>query len=265
MGDFINKLLFLIGLLTWGCVPFTNVSNSIPGAVGTTSKGILINSEHLKTKTTHYGFYHGASRRYSVPELKNMIKRVSSAVATEYEGSVLMIGDMSAEHGGFIGGHRSHRTGLDVDFAFYLQKPNGRLAKPVPLTTFDRFGIGIRDKQIVKFDVARNWKLVEEMLLDPEADIQWIFTSNGIKSLLLDWALRKNRDIELIKRAATVLHQPSDSYPHDDHFHVRIYCPRSEPDPYCVDTGPVWPWVSNPNKRNDKFSKKQLTDLALDG
>jgi hypothetical protein len=36
-----------------------------------------------------------------------------------------------------------------------------------------------------------------------------------------------------------VLHQPGDSLPHDDHFHVRIYCPVGDRHAWCVDRAPL--------------------------
>ncbi|WP_224371680.1 hypothetical protein [Hyalangium versicolor] len=35
---------------------------------------------------------------------------------------------------------------------------------------------------------------------------------------------KRNEPASLVKRAERVLHQPTDSRPRDDHFHVRIRC-----------------------------------------
>ncbi len=227
----------LLALSCTACMPFWG------NAYGTTSSGFLLEGEHLDRKGPNHRFYHGGDRRWGVPELCGMIERAAAVVAGEYDGATLLVGDMSARDGGFIGGHRSHRNGRDVDFAFYVTSERGRPKSGHPLAMFDRFGIGVRDGKAIRFDAARNWALVEAMLTDPEADVQWIFVSLGLKALLLEWALDNDKDIDIIIRAATVLHQPGDALPHDDHFHVRIYCPRNSKDHYCQDIGPVWPWV----------------------
>ena len=46
---------------------------------------------------------------------------------------------------------------------------------------------------------------------------------------------------ELVWQAETVMHEPGDSLPHDDHFHVRIACTKD--DLGCLGGGPRWPWL----------------------
>ena len=36
------------------------------------------------------------------------------------------------------------------------------------------------------------------------------------------------------------MHQPGGAPPHDDHFHVRVYCSRTDRFHGCEDGGPVW-------------------------
>ncbi len=251
-------------LLVSGCLPWAGVAPATSGAIGTTSRGVLQGSAHMSARGEHYRFYRGGDRRYGVPELMQMIQRAAEHVAERHAGSVLLVGDMSARHGGFIGGHRSHRSGRDVDFAFYTTDARRQPVSGFPLNRFDRFGVGVRDSRAICFDPKRNWLLVEALLTHPRADVQWIFVSLGLKALLLEWALENKRDLEIIERAATVLHQPGDSAPHDDHFHVRIYCPRSPASPYCVDTGPIWPWVSEKRHPVSGFTPEELARLALD-
>ncbi|MBW2278999.1 MAG: hypothetical protein JRF63_16020, partial [Deltaproteobacteria bacterium] len=82
----------------------------------------------------------------------------------------------------------------------------------------------------------------------------------------MTWALDHDRDIELVERAAKVLHQPSDGYPHDDHFHVRIYCPRATNGQLCRDRGPAWPWIDElPESPADGLTDEELMKLATEG
>jgi penicillin-insensitive murein endopeptidase len=108
----------------------------------------------------------------------------------------------------------------------------------------DRLGAGVRGEETCRFDDARNWALVEALIEDIAAEVQWIFVSRGLKARLLAFALGAGREPEIVERAASMLHQPGDSAWHDDHFHVRIYCPAGEAGRHCLDTGPLWPWVA---------------------
>ncbi|MCP4678395.1 MAG: hypothetical protein GY854_23355 [Deltaproteobacteria bacterium] len=260
----VRRLVVVWALALSGCMPWVGINQFAGGSIGTTSSGLLVAGEHLPARGDHFRFYHRGDRRYGVPALTGMIERAAARIAKEHTGSVLWVGDMSARTGGFIGGHRSHRSGRDVDLAFYVTSSRRRTARGVPLIRFDRFGVGVRDKRAYFYDTERNWLLVEAMLTDPEAEVQWIFASDGIKALLLEWALDHGRDIALIEKAATILHQPGDSSPHDDHFHVRIYCPKGPGSPYCVDTGPIRPWIKRDDHPQSGFTRDELIRLALE-
>lgn len=254
-------MLTLVGVVLTGCVSWLSVLPGMGGAVGTTSYGLLLGGEHLPRSGGHFRSYKRLDRRYGVSALTGIIERSAAKVAETRPPAQLLVGDISGPHGGHISGHRSHRSGRDADFGFYVTDLYGNPGEGVPLPRFDRFGIGVRDGEIVRFDVPRNWMLVEAMLTDPEADVQWIFVSHGLKALLLEWALENDRDLDVIQRAAKVLHQPGDSAPHNDHYHVRVFCPADNQGDFCVDTGPVWPWQAPA----PGFSQSDLAALALEG
>jgi penicillin-insensitive murein endopeptidase len=254
----------LLALLLSGCLPWAGVVAAPSGSQGTVSRGLLEGGERLAARGKSYRFYRPGRRQWGTPELNGLIVRASDSVAAAHPGSVLLVGDMSAREGGFIGGHRSHRSGRDVDFAFYSTDPGRRPVDGFPLVHFDRFGVGVREGRAVRFDAERNWLLVEALLTDTKAAVQWLFVSEGVKALLLEWALEGGRPHEIIERAATVLHQPRDALPHDDHFHLRIYCPPKPRSPYCRDRGPVWPWVKG-DEPGPGLSDSELAAMALEG
>lgn len=254
--------------LAAGCLPWIAVRGDAAGSLGRVSAGMLAAGERLEQRGEHHRFYRAGARRHATPELAGLIRRSAAAVAAAHPGSVLLVGDISAEHGGFIGGHRSHRSGRDVDFAFFLSAPSGEPIAGFPLVRLDRLGAGIRNEATCRFDDARNWELVEALLTDVEVEVQWIFVSRGLKARLLDRALRTGREPWVIERAASVLHQPSDSGWHDDHFHVRIYCPTGAAGGLCRDTGPVWPWISNGRVGTAEaaaIDDGKLLELAVEG
>ena len=98
------------------------------------------------------------------------------------------------------------------------------------------------------FDTERNWWLVRTLLASRSPAVQWIFVSAPLARRLIAWAEAEGEHPALLARARRVLRQPGGGAPHDDHFHVRIYCahamhPAVADNRGCVDTGPRWPWV----------------------
>jgi len=257
----------IAGVLWAGCLPWKALLPGGAGSIGTTSSGLLAEPDHLEARGESFRYYRAGDRRYGTPELVGLIARVADRVAAARPGSVLLVGDLSSRTGGWISEHGSHRSGRDVDLAFYVTDPAGRPRVGTPLARFDRFGVAVRKQRAVRFDAERNWLAVEALLGDDRAPVQWVFVSRGLKSLMMRWALVRGRDVETIQRAASVLHQPTDGLPHDDHFHVRIYCPRGEDGQLCVDRGPRWPWVEQraASSPADALSDEELLKLATDG
>lgn len=259
--------MFLLGVVLVGCLPWKALFAEAGHSVGTVSRGYLNAPEQLPLRGDNFRIYRKGDRRFGTPELVGMIHRVADRVADAHPGSVLLVGDLSGSRGGFISERRSHRSGRDVDLAYFLSDPKGRRIAGVPLVRLDLLGVGLRGKRPIRFDAKRNWAVVDALLTDPQAEVQWIFVSRGLKALLLKWSLTHGRDVSLIQRAAEVLHQPSDSASHDDHFHVRIYCPRGAAGYLCQDLGPVWPWISDRDKSQaiSGYTDEELVRLATEG
>src|SRR3954470_17540154 len=59
---------------------------------------------------------------------------------------------------------------------------------------------------------------------------------------LLPEAAAAGDDPAWLERAAYIIHEPSDSEPHDDHMHVRLYCASGDRSFGCTDRGPVRWW-----------------------
>ena len=56
--------------------------------------------------------------------------------------------------------------------------------------------------------------LIKALLSSPEIEVQWMFVSSTIEGMLINYALARGDDPELIWRAETVMLQPGDSLPH---------------------------------------------------
>lgn len=168
----------------------------------------------------------GVDAQWGLPILVRMIERAARAVAKRYPGSVLNVGDISRKQGGEIGGHHSHESGRDADIGFYVADAKGN---PMDTRSFFKFEASLATKQMpgARFDVARNWLLIQHMLTDPAARVSHIFIAEPLRQSLLAHARSQGVSRALLNRAAVVMMQPSGSLPHDDHIHVRISCPQS--------------------------------------
>jgi penicillin-insensitive murein endopeptidase len=172
-----------------------------------------------------------SSRKHSYghPSLVKMLYRSSRDIARSAPGSIMVLGDLSAKGGGPLAGHQSHQSGRDVDIAFYAKDKNG---KSVALDHFVAFGSNgkARDGSGLVFDDWRNWLLVQSWLRDRRAGLSHIFVSRGLRGRLLRYAESRKSFRKYLPQAKVLLKQPEDSTAHNDHFHLRIACPKSQAD-----------------------------------
>jgi penicillin-insensitive murein DD-endopeptidase len=94
---------------------------------------------------------------------------------------------------------------------------------------------------MLHFDDVKNWAVVSTMLRDRQARVQYIFVAQPLRTRLLMQGRRQAESDDFLRAAAAVLVEPREGQKHDDHFHVRIYCPRDDR-PECQDSAPYWPW-----------------------
>ena len=189
--------------------------------------------------------------RYATDEVARWLSEVFRTTAAEYPGSVAYLGDISGRRGGDTAKHRSHESGRDVDIFFFACDSAGRPVHGLPgLLHFGPDGRAVRWSMArprrgplpplpdAHFDAARNWALVEAMLTNPTAQVQWIFVDQALVDLMLAEAERQGTEASVVVRALALLHQPTDSQPHDDHMHVRLFCDPGDRSFGCSDKGP---------------------------
>jgi penicillin-insensitive murein endopeptidase len=99
------------------------------------------------------------------------------------------------------------------------------------------------DGAFVRLDVPRCWALVKALMTSPHSDVAWLFVASHVEALIIEHARAAGEPDWLVWRAESVMHQPGDSTPHDDHFHLRIACTADEAIAGCVSGGPDWPWL----------------------
>jgi penicillin-insensitive murein endopeptidase len=167
-----------------------------------------------------------------------MLERAARRVERRFPGSILLVGDLSRREGGSLSGHLSHKSGRDADVGFYYSDAGGRSVRTPRLLPVRPSGTVFSEASL-RFDEARNWALVEALLTDSDVIVQRIFVAAPLKHRLLEYARRHGTRAEVVDRADSAMRQPVHGRPHDDHFHVRIACPRDQHDVCVPEPGAV--------------------------
>jgi penicillin-insensitive murein DD-endopeptidase len=205
---------------------------------GSLRKGVkLVESDYVR----HVPEYAKEGRFYGTWELVQLLERAAWRVWLRVPGAPLSVGELSAQAGGRIAGHRSHQSGRDVDIAFYMLDGQGRPFLPYAFAAFDGHGQGMGPNKGLKFDDARNWELVAKLVADGDARVQYIFVHHAIKQRLLREGRKRGAPEVVLQRAEKVMVQPTHGHAHRNHFHVRIYCPPANR-PTCQDRAPFHAW-----------------------
>jgi penicillin-insensitive murein endopeptidase len=203
-------------------LPYSQMSLS----VGSPVEGFQLRAKRLRPTPTLV-LKNGERTTYGHPSLVLMLQRSAKQMAREAAGAVLLVGDLSSEQGGPLSGHRSHQSGRDADVGFFVMDAKGR---PKRVDHFVPFGADgkARDGSGLVFDDYRNWLLIQMWLKDSRAGIKYVFVAKPLRERLLDFASSRPAFRKYAAAAAELLIQPSNSAAHDDHFHVRITCPKGQ-------------------------------------
>lgn len=243
----LHLLPALFGLLaTAGCFGSpTPLAPAVQGSVGVPHHGVLTHAAPLPRTGEGYKLLRKNGVHWGNPRLIAAIEHAAREVARARPGGApLVVGDLSARFGGPASGHRSHRTGRDVDLLLYALTPDGR---PVTSPGFLEFGPdGLAtgdDKSFFRIDIEREWLLIKAFLEAPGANVQWMFIARWLEALIIEHARARGEDPELVWHAETVLLQPGDSSAHEDHIHLRIACTPDEAVAGCLGGGPYWSWI----------------------
>jgi len=216
---------------------------------GTVSGGKLKDGVAMPLDGPNHRFTHTVRRKgsnYGTRDMVNLLHRAADTVGHIVPGPPMVLGSISRCGGGRMMPHKSHQSGRDVDILFYVIDAKGNRRTATSFLEFDGAGLctsGVKRCRGVRFDVQRNWWLIRTLLWSKRPQVQYIFVADGLKARMLSYARSRGEHPEILKRARRVLRQPSDSSPHADHFHVRIYCSAADRAVGCEDKGPRWAWV----------------------
>jgi hypothetical protein len=236
-------------------------------SVGTVTEGRVVGAARLPLPGQHYGVLPRQNTRHLIFATDGLIDAIIDAadeVAERWPGSVLWLGNIGARHGGDILWSVSHNAGRDADLAFYTTDPAGNPVAPPDLLHYDRRGRSLEYGGYYRFDVPRNWALVHSLVHSPHVRIQYLFISEGLRALLLDWARAHGESEDTLTRAAALLNQPGGALPHDDHLHIRTYCGRFDLGGGCEDIGVVHSWIDNLGAVRDARIRQAVTLLRAE-
>jgi len=243
-----GALAVLAGISLTACFNTpTPLAPGLTGTVGVPNRGVQTDAQELPVRGEGFVRYRPQSSHYfGRSRLVQAIERAAAEVARRAPGGApLVVGDLSAKSGGRIPGHDSHRSGRDVDLLLFVETPEGVPIQSPGFVRFESDGLGFvpESHEYVRFDVDREWILLRSLLTAPEIGVQFMFVYRDLEALLIDHARALGEPDDLIWHAETVMLQPSDSLPHDDHVHLRIACTPEEAVSGCSGGGPRWEWL----------------------
>ncbi len=242
----VTRLVLLGALIDCARAP-SPLMPSWHGAIGTANRGVLRDGAQLPADADGLRWLRKDDRHWGLPRFTGAISRCAAKVAGDRPGARLYAGDLSTRAGGGpLLPHFSHRSGVDADLLLYVTTLQGA---PVDSPGFVQVGAdGLAPDEAhsrwLRFDVRREWLLVKCLVEDPQARTQWIFVSDVIQALLVDWAIAGGEPLETIRRAEQVMLQPHPGGVHDDHIHVRTACSPDEMVAGCEPSGPRRDWLS---------------------
>ena len=262
-GSFAGRVagIVVLALAVAGCTAFQPPELAPPGtSVGNSNEGWLAEGLLVPDRGDGFRAYRERERRYGSRRMTEVLDETAARMVERWGDATLWVGDLSARSGGAVTGHHSHRAGRDVDLLFFTVSADGSAERRARFMKFGEDGLAVGVAPVVHLDLERNWALVEHLLEEYPQDVQWIFCSHGVKAALLTYALQVGASLDTVERAVSVLHQPSDSSPHDDHFHLRLFCSADDLPYGCSDRPPIWPWV---RRGFDRMEHAPTDDAAL--
>lgn len=205
-----------------------HVREPLGRSTGTPTEGHLVDGVRLEEGAALRiaPVYASGDVRYGTRPLVHLVDRASKRVRHQFPDAVLSVGHLSKRGGGELDRHASHESGRDADLGFYVSSVAG---KPLYAPAFVAFTGDGKAKSWpgAHFDDAKNWALVEALLTDSEAHVTHIFVAQPLRERLLAYAQRMGVRENVRVRASETMAQPKGALPHDDHFHVRIACPKN--------------------------------------
>lgn len=237
-------------------------SRDVSRSIGGVLHGHLIESDIVPQPHPELAFLDVQYERrliYTSDRMLEILEGAAEHLRTHFSDTVVYLGNQSAPGGGDIPYSFSHNSGRDADVAFFVRGPDGEPAVPPDLISLDDEGRYEGEHGTFQFDVARNWRFVEGLVEVAGDQLQYVFISRPLRRMLLEHAREVEAPASIRRRARQVLHQPRGALPHDDHYHVRIYCSETDVASGCRDRGREWAWYE-PHREADRRAVRRAID-----
>lgn len=191
--------------------------SSTAQSIGTYNAGCISGAVSVPANGTGYQMMRlSRNRSYGHPALRQFIERLGQTAARQHLGE-LLIGDLGQPRGGpTLSGHRSHQTGLDVDIWFLLSKQaESRILAFNERETWSAPSVLAAQSDAIDYS---QWSLANEKVLEAAArmpEVDRIFVNPSVK-----------RELCIRYSSHEWLRKIRPWWKHDDHFHVRLKCPK---------------------------------------
>lgn len=219
--------LWWLTLLVWSEVPvasaaitWSDVVEPAPGTphtIGSYTAGCVQGAVPLPPEAPGFQTMRRSRRRFfGHPDLVRYVHALGEATAQQGLG-VLSVGDLGQPRGGPMpSGHRSHQSGLDVDLWFWML-PHGRTLTAAERETVAAPSMLTPDRRALD---GQHWS-------PRQADILRLAVGFDVVARIFVHPLIKKTLCERFP-GAPWLQKLRPWWGHDDHFHVRLRCPRGE-------------------------------------
>ncbi len=196
---------------------------------------------------------------YATPEFMHLLDIVSRKMKKRFPDTILYLGNLGLQGGGDIPYSVSHNAGRDGDIGYYLKDENGKFAHPDHLHHINRRFVSKEDGAKYTFDLQKNAALIEELLMQKEVPLQFVFVARHLRTALRhELAQRENPDELLARFDAVVMELAS----HDDHFHIRVYCSNDDICAGCLDKSVIHEWIEDPVPKQEACITKHYKTLS---
>lgn len=183
-----------------------------PASLGRPERGALWNGARLTSDAALRVVE--SARPFGTEETIRSLRRAAALVASRLpHGPPLLVGDLSAEHGGPIRPHRSHQSGRDADLGYYY-RGGGRWYQRANANNLDR---------------PRTWALLSALAEDPNLEV--VFMDRSVQRFLREHAEDVGAAPSLLRRL--FVDQPGaprlvrHEWGHVTHLHVRFRSPEA--------------------------------------
>lgn len=226
-----------------------------------TRDGYLINGRSIEAPSLYMRQMQVQYERgiaYGTREFIQLLDYTARAMHKKYPDTLMYLGNLGLRDGGDIPYSVSHNAGRDGDIAFYMKDENGKFYHPTNMSKMNRrFQSKVNPN--ITFDLEKNATLIEILLTQNVAPVQFIFVVRHLRSALRREFVARGASEDLLARFdATVMEQSA----HDDHFHVRIYCSDADICAGCIDRSVIHPWHEDPVPKREACAEKHIKTLS---